>query len=241
MKVEIWSDVVCPWCYIGKRRFESALAEFPQRDAIEVIYRSFQLDPTAPVDSGKSVTAMLAEKYGVSLAQATAMNSRVTGLAAEEGLDYHLEKAQHANTVKAHRLIHLAASKGLQDEALERVMTAYFTEGENVGDTETLTRLAADAGLDADETRAALEGDAYADAVRADERRAHMLGITGVPFFVVDERYGVSGAQPANLLLEVLEQAWAESHPLLKVTSASADADVCEGDSCALPPTDQTD
>ena len=115
---------------------------------------------------------MLAEKYGVSLAQATAMNSRVTGLAAEEGLDYHLEKAQHANTVKAHRLIHLAASKGRQDEALERVMAAYFTEGENVGDTETLARLAADAGLDADETRAALESDDYSDAVRADERRA---------------------------------------------------------------------
>jgi predicted DsbA family dithiol-disulfide isomerase len=156
-------------------------------------------------------------------------------MAAGEGLDYHLEKARHANTVKAHRLIHLAASKGLQDAVLERVMTAYFSEGENVGETETLVRLATEAGLDADETRAALEGADYTDAVRADERRAQMLGINGVPFFVVDERYGVSGAQPAELLLQVLDEAWAESHPLLKVIAASEDADACEGDSCALP------
>ncbi|MGE5333183.1 MAG: DsbA family oxidoreductase [Nitrososphaerota archaeon] len=235
MKVEIWSDVVCPWCYIGKRRFESALAEFPHRDDVEVTYRSFELDPNAPVDSAKSVTETLAEKYGVSLAQAAAMNSRVTGIAAEVGLDYHLEKAQRANTVKAHRLIHLAASKGRQNEVMERVMTAYFSEGEHIGDTATLTRLAAEAGLDADEAHAALESDAYADAVRADERRARMLGITGVPFFVVDEHYGVSGAQPAELFLQVLEQAWTESHPLVQVTSASGDADLCEGDSCALP------
>lgn len=235
MKVEIWSDVVCPWCYIGKRRFETALADFPHRDAVEVIYRSFELDPYAEVDSGQSVTVRLAEKYSVSLEQAAAMNRRVTGIATEEGLDYHLEKAQHANTVKAHRLIHFATSKGRQNEALERVMTAYFTEGENIGDTETLARLAADAGLDADEARAILEGGDYADAVRADERRAAMLGITGVPFFVVDERYGVSGAQPAELLREVLDRAWTESHPLITVTRGSGDADACEGDSCALP------
>jgi predicted DsbA family dithiol-disulfide isomerase len=235
MKVEIWSDVVCPWCYIGKRRFESALAAFPHRDDVEVIYRSFELDPTARIESGQSVTERLAEKYGVSVAQATAMNARVTGLAAGEGLEYHLEKARHANTVKAHRLIHFAASKGQQDAVLERVMTAYFSEGENIGETETLVRLAAEAGLDADEARAALEGDAYTDAVRADERRARMLGINGVPFFVVDERYGVSGAQPAELLLQVLEESWTESHPLLKVIGASENADACEGDSCALP------
>ena len=121
MKVEIWSDVVCPWCYIGKRRYESALAAFPHRDEVEVIYRSFELDPSAQVESGQSVTERLAEKYGVSLAQAAAMNARVTSMAAGEGLEYHLEKARHANTVKAHRLIHLAASKGLQDAVLERV------------------------------------------------------------------------------------------------------------------------
>lgn len=235
MKVEIWSDVVCPWCYIGKRRFESALSKFPHRDDVEVVYRSFELDPSAQVDSGKSVTEMLSEKYGVSLAQAGAMNERVTGIAAGEGLDYHLDKARHANTVKAHRLLHLAASKGLQNEVMERVMTAYFSEGENVGDIEALTRLAAEAGLDADAVRAALTNDDYADAVRADVRRARMLGITGVPFFVFDEHYGVSGAQPTELLLEVLEKAWAENHPLLQVVSTAEDADACEGDNCALP------
>lgn len=235
MQVEIWSDVVCPWCSIGKRRFESALAEFPHRDDVVVIYRSFELDPSSPVVSSQSTTEHLAEKYGVSLARAEAMNQRVTGIAAGEGLDYHLEKAQYTNTVKAHGLIHFAASKGKQNAMLERLMTAYFTEGENVGDTATLVRLATEAGLDAGETRGALESAAYTDAVRADERRARMLGITGVPFFVVDERYGVSGAQPASLLLDVLEQAWAETHPLLTVTSASEDAEACEGDSCALP------
>ncbi len=235
MKVEIWSDVVCPWCYIGKRRFESALREFPHRDVVEVTYRSFELDPHATVDSGRSTTEMLAEKYGVSLEQAAGMHRRVTGIAADEGLDYHLEDAQHANTVKAHRLIHFATEKGRQNEALERIMTAYFTDGENIGDTETLVRLATEAGLDADETRAVLESDAYSDAVRADERRAAMLGINGVPFFVIDERYGVSGAQPAEFLREVLERAWTESHPLINVTSASPDAEMCEGDSCDLP------
>jgi predicted DsbA family dithiol-disulfide isomerase len=239
MKVEIWSDVVCPWCYIGKRRFESALADFPHRDDIDVIYRSFELDPTAQTDAERSVTEMLAEKYGVSLAQATAMNARVTGIAAGEGLDYHLEKARHANTVKAHRLIHLAASKGRQNAMLERVMTAYFSEGEHVGDTETLVRLAADAGLDANEARTALESGAYADAVRADERRARMLGITSVPFFVVDQRYGVSGAQPAELLLQVLDEVWAESHPLRTAIGTPEgtpeDVNACEGEGCAVP------
>jgi predicted DsbA family dithiol-disulfide isomerase len=237
MKVEIWSDVVCPWCYIGKRRFESALAAFSHRDDVEVTYRSFELDPSAPVDAAQSVTQLLAEKYGVSLAQAAAMNSRVTGIAAEEGLDYHLEKAQRSNTVKAHRLMHLAASKGRENEVMERVMTAYFTEGENIGDSATLARLAAEAGLDADEARDALDSDAYADAMRTDERRARLLGITGVPFFVVDERYGISGAQPSELMLQVLEQAWTESHPLLTITGTSQDQDaaMCEGDTCALP------
>ena len=235
VKVEIWSDVVCPWCYIGKRRFEAALSAFPHRDAIEVTYRSFELDPHAEVNSGESTTERLAEKYGVSLEQAAGMNRRVTSIAAGEGLDYHLENARHANTVKAHRLIHFAADKGRQNEALERIMTAYFSEGEDIGDTATLVRLATEAGLDADEARAVLESDDYSDAVRADERRAAMLGITGVPFFVVDERYGVSGAQPAEFLREVLERAWAESHPLITVSSAGSEADACEGDSCALP------
>ncbi|HKV85576.1 MAG TPA: DsbA family protein [Ktedonobacterales bacterium] len=212
MHVEIWSDVVCPWCYIGKRRFETALAQFPHRDEVEVTYRSFQLDPDAPSHSEGTITEALASKYGVSRAQAEAMNSRVSGIAAQEGLDYHLETARRANTFTAHRLIHFAGARGRQHEMKERLLRAYFTESADIGDIETLVRLAVEIGLEAEEVREALAGDAYADAVRADERRARMLGITGVPFFVIDEKYGVSGAQPAELFMDALTQAWAESH-----------------------------
>jgi predicted DsbA family dithiol-disulfide isomerase len=234
MQVEIWSDIVCPWCYIGKRRFEAALAEFPHRDEVEVTYRSFQLDPEAPRDSSGTVTEALAQKYGVSRAQAEAMNDRVSGLAAEEGLEYHLETARRANTSDAHRLIHFAAAHGRQGEMKERLLRAYFTESADIGDIETLAGLAAEIGLTADEARETLAGDIYADAVRADERRAKMLGITGVPFFVIDEKYGVSGAQPTELFADALAQAWAETHPLMRPASLAQDAGVCEGDICDM-------
>ena len=232
VKVEIWSDVVCPWCYIGKRRFESALAQFTHRDEVEVTFRSFQLDPDAPRASGMTVNDVLAGKYGVSPARAAAMNARVSALALQEGLDYHLENAQYANTLDAHRLLHLAAAHHRQPEVKERFMRAYFTEGAAMGDSETLIRLAAEGGIDADEARAVLDGDAYADDVRADERRARMLGITGVPFFVFDERYGVSGAQPSDLLLDVLERAWSDSHPLLMASADGDEAGACDGTTC---------
>lgn len=237
MQVEIWSDIVCPWCYIGKRRFESALAQFPHRDDITVTFRSFQLDPGAPRASDVTVGEHLARKYGVSLAQAAAMNDRVSGIAAEEGLDYHLEHAQYANTFDAHRLLHLAAAKHRQPEVKERLMRAYFTEGANMGDTATLVRLVAEAGIDPDDARAVLDSDTYAAAVRTDERRASMLGITGVPFFVVDEKYGVSGAQSSTLLLEVLERAWSDTHPLIMTSTESDQAGACDGDACAISPT----
>src|SRR4051794_24498154 len=155
MKVEIWSDVVCPWCYIGKRRFETTLARFQHADQVEVIWRSFQLDSDAPLESGLTVTEMLAGKYGVGLEQAAAMNDRVTSIAAEEGLDYHLDKAKYTNTFDAHRLIHLAAERGLRNEMKERLMRAYFTEGASVGNADTLVRLAAEVGLDTGEARTA--------------------------------------------------------------------------------------
>jgi predicted DsbA family dithiol-disulfide isomerase len=222
MKVEIWSDVVCPWCYIGKRRFESALAQFEHRDQVEVIWRSFQLDPRAPQHGEQKTTAMLAQKYGVSVEQALKMQERVSTLAAEEGLEYHLDQTRHENTFDAHRLLHLAAERGLQGQAEERFFRAHFTEGKALGNNEMLAQLAAEVGIAEDDARAVLDGDAYADAVRADIRRARMFGIQGVPFFAVDEQYGVSGAQPAEVLQEVLEQAWAESHPLLKIGGAGA-------------------
>jgi predicted DsbA family dithiol-disulfide isomerase len=234
MKIEIWSDVACPWCYIGKRRFESALAQFEHRDQIEVIWRSYQLDPNAPRTSEKTVNEMLAGKYGVSIAQAAAMNDRVSGLAAQDGLEYHLEQARYGNTFDAHRLIHLAATHHLQDKMKERLLRAYFTEGATLGDTETLVKLAVEVGIDANEARAVLNGDTYANEVQADVQRARRLGIQGVPFFAIDEKYGISGAQPSEMFRDALEQAWTESHPLIKVAGATQDAGSCDGDSCSI-------
>jgi predicted DsbA family dithiol-disulfide isomerase len=207
MLVEVWSDIVCPWCYIGKRRFERALERFEQRDEVEVVWRSFELDPRAPRTLDTGLTEMLASKYGVSHAQAAAMNARVTEEARKEGLDYRLDIARPGNTFDAHRLTHLAATVGLRAEAVERFMHAYFVEGAEIGDGETLVRLVAEAGVDAGSARAALAGDAFAAEVRADETRARALGVSGVPFFAFDERFGVSGAQPVEVLLGALREA----------------------------------
>jgi predicted DsbA family dithiol-disulfide isomerase len=207
LTVEIWSDVVCPWCYIGKRRFEAALTEFPHE--VETVWRSFELDPGAPATREHTATEHLAAKYGMSLEQAQASHAQMTELAAQEGLEYHFDTARGGNSFDAHRLIHFAAVHGKQAEAQERVMRAYFTEGVAIADREALVALAADLGLDPDEARAVLESDAYADAVRADERLAQRIGIHGVPFFVLGRRYGVSGAQPAEILVKALEQACA--------------------------------
>lgn len=235
MKVEIWSDVACPWCYIGKRHFEEALGKFEHGDQVEVIWRSYQLDPSAPRTSELTMNEMLAQKYGASIQQAAAMNDRVSGIAAQAGLEYHLEKARYGNTFDAHRLIHLASTHKLQDAMKERLFKAYFVDGLALGDTETLVTLATEVGIPADDARAVLADEEYADEVKADIKRARTLGIQGVPFFAIDEKYGVSGAQPAEVLHEVLEQAWAESHPLLQVVNATDDAAFCEGDSCNIP------
>ena len=210
VKVEIWSDVVCPWCYIGKRRFEAALARFEHAGAVEVEYRSFQLDPSAPRRFGMNSDAMLAQKYGMSLARAQEMHTTVTQLAAAEGLAYRFDLARPGNTFDAHRVLQLATERGLQHAAWERFYRGYFIEGEPIGDHEALVRMATDVGLDGAEVQAVLAGDAYADAVRADLDQAAAFGITGVPFFVLDRKYGVSGAQPAGVILQALEQAWAE-------------------------------
>ena len=211
MKVEIWSDVVCPWCYIGKRRFETALAQFEHNDQVEVIWRSYELDPHAPRDIEESLYKTLAQKYGTSVEQAKSMTQRIVNLGEQEGLDYNFDIARSGNTFDAHRLIHFAATHHLQGQMKERLMRAYFTEGQPVGDIETLVKLATEVGLDADEARAVLSSDAYANEVRADEKRARMFGIQGVPFFAIDEKYGISGAQPTEVFSEVLEQAWSSS------------------------------
>jgi predicted DsbA family dithiol-disulfide isomerase len=206
MTIEIWSDVVCPWCYLGKRRFEAALEHFGHRDEVEVTWRSFELDPTAPPERTVSSAEHLAGKYGMTVDDAERKNAEMTELAAGEGLEYHLERTRGGNSFDAHRLIHLAKAQGLQEEMLERLMRAYFTDGEAIGDAETLVRLAIEVGVDPQ----GLRGEAYADAVHADEELAARIGIRGVPFFVLDRRYGVSGAQPSELLLQALETAWAE-------------------------------
>jgi predicted DsbA family dithiol-disulfide isomerase len=208
MQVDIWSDVVCPWCYIGKRRFENALARFEHGDQVQVVFHSFELDPTAQPRPAGSNADRLAAKYGISREQAVQQNERLARMAAAEGLDFHFDRVQPGNSFDAHRVLHLAKEQGKQAQVKERLFRAYFTEGEQIGDRETLIRLAREADLDA---RGALEGDDYADEVREDERLAADLGITGVPFFVLNGRYGVSGAQPTDLLLGALEQVWNES------------------------------
>jgi predicted DsbA family dithiol-disulfide isomerase len=233
MNVEIWSDVVCPWCYIGKRRFEHALAGFRHRDEVDVTWRSFQLDPNAAGDSDEDPLERLAAKYGMSRAQAEAAQERVTANAATAGLEFHLDRARSFNTFDAHRLIHYAHSVGLQDALKERLMAAYFVEGAAVGQYDVLTRLGVEVGLDAAAVREVLDGAAFADDVRHDEQEARNIGITGVPFFVIDRAYGISGAQPSELILATLDKVWSESHPLQMVAAGGGVDDLsCTDESC---------
>ena len=225
IRVDIWSDIACPWCYVGKRRFEAALARFPESERGRGVWRAFELDPAAPRlrDKSSSYAARLAKKYGVPVARAEAMIGHMTDVAAAEGLDFHFERVQSGNTFDAHRLLHLAFERGKQDALKERLLRAYFTEGEAIGEPETLIRLASEVGLDTDEVAATLAGDSFTREVRADEDQARRLGITGVPFFVLDGRYGVSGAQPAEVLVQVLE----------RVSSAGASSvDLEDGAAC---------
>ena len=211
MIVEIWSDIACPWCYVGKRRFEAALRQFDHAADVDVVWRSFELDPNAPRAHVEAQDALLAKKYGLPLARAREMNDRMTEEARKEGLDFHLDRVIVGNTFDAHRLVHLAAESGKADAMKERLMRAYLTDGERVGDPDTLVRLGREIELNEATVREVLGSDAYAADVRGDEARARELGITGVPFFAIDERYGVSGAQTADVLLGVLRQAHAEA------------------------------
>ena len=234
MKVEIWSDVVCPWCYIGKRRFEKALAQFPQRDQVELVWRSFELDPSAapsPADPGQH-TAKLAAKFGRSVAEIDAMHDQMTATANAEGLPYRFDLNRSGNSFDAHRLLHLALAHGVQDELKERMDFATFCEGAPISEHPTLRALALEVGLPADEVDDVLATDRYAAAVRADVAQAAAYGINGVPFFVVDAKYGISGAQPPAVVLRTLEQAWSEHQPLSFVTASPGEA--CEGDACVV-------
>jgi predicted DsbA family dithiol-disulfide isomerase len=237
VKIEIWSDVVCPWCYIGKRRIEKAIAGFEHADEVEVHWRSYQLDPGAPTTPTEKTSSMLARKYGQSPAGAQQMQDRVEAVAAEEGLVYRLSETLHLNTVDAHRLIHLAHSQGgneLQGQVKEALLRAYFTEARDVADHDVLREVAVTAGLDAGRVDEVLAGTEFTEDVHADIAQAQAYGAGGVPFFVVDGKYGVSGAQPAEVFSEVLEKAWSESHPRIEVLATGDGGEACGPDGRAI-------
>ncbi|MGN6160150.1 MAG: DsbA family oxidoreductase [Marmoricola sp.] len=242
MRIDVWSDVVCPWCYIGKRRLEKAIAVVEREHAdaaIEVVWHSFELDPAAPVEPVESVAQALGRKYGGGAEAGRSMVDRVEAVAAEEGMIWRHHASLRVNTVTAHRLLHWAleaAGADAQGRLKEALLAAYFAEERNVADVETLVSLAASVGLDAQRAREVVEGHEFSDEVEADIRQAAALGATGVPFFVVDQKYGISGAQPVEFLSQVIERAWSESRPpvALLTPQGTADAEACGPDGCAL-------
>jgi predicted DsbA family dithiol-disulfide isomerase len=210
MKVEIWSDVVCPFCYLGKRKFENALAQFEYKDQVEVVWHSFQLDPDSHYQPGVTIADYLVKRKGYDVEDIKEMHSELKERGAAVGLVFNQEMAVPANTFDAHRLIHLAAAKGLQNEAEERLFKAYFTEGKNIEDKATLSTLAGEIGLATDDVARLLTSDQYTDEVKRDIHDSKSLGIRGVPFFLIDEKISVSGAQETNYFLRALTKAWVE-------------------------------
>ena len=232
MKVEIFSDVVCPWCAIGKRRFERAVDGFARKSEVEVTWRAFELDPSAPAHTEGDIALHLARKYGISVDEARASQARLSAMALAEGLEFHFERTQRANTFDAHRLLHFALDVGVQDALKDRLFRAYFTEGASIADTATLVRLGQEVGLDGPKCAEILRVGTYGKEVRDDEAEARRLGISGVPFFVIDGKYGISGAQQSESILQVLNEAWSRSHPL---TTIIGDGPACDDESCELP------
>lgn len=209
IRIDAWSDIACPWCYIGKRNLEAGLTAFAQETdapAVEVRYHSFELDPDAPLEFDGSAEDYLAQRKGITPDVARQMHERVTAVAAGAGLRYDFGALKRARTARAHQLIHLAHANGVQEAAVERLFAAHFTEGRNVGDVDELVNLGEELGLDADAVRTTIETDAYLDAVRADQREAAAIGISGVPFYVLDGRYGLSGAQPPAVFASALRR-----------------------------------
>lgn len=230
MKIEIWSDVMCPFCYIGKRNFETALAQFADKDNIEVEWKSFQLDPTVPEVAEESQEDYLVKRKGMSREQVQGMLNNVTEMAKQVGLEYHLDKSVMVNSRKAHQLIQFAKTKNLGNEIEERLFKAFFTEGKNVADIETLTQLGKEVGLDENELQTAFTDDRYKYQMAQDIQEAQKIGVRGVPFFVFDREYGVSGAQPAEAFLETLYKSfseWRKENPEVKL-------EMTKGQSCDM-------
>jgi predicted DsbA family dithiol-disulfide isomerase len=231
MDIDIWSDIACPWCYVGKRRLETALESFEHRDQVNVRWHSFELDPDAPHERRGEAAANLAQKYGTSRERAVAMLDGMTATAAADGLEFHFERARAGNTFDGHRLLHLADEHGLQGEMKERLMRAYLSEGELISDHATLRRLALEVGLPGEPVDELLAGERYTEEVRSDEYTAHRLGITAVPFFVVDRSLGAAGAQSPEYMLAMLRQAW-EASARVPVAATPAGGDSCGVEGC---------
>lgn len=242
MNVDIWSDIACPWCFIGKRRFETALAQFPHKDQVTVTWHSYQLDPTLPEHYDGTELGYLSERKGMPADRVAQMFGHVAQVAAGEGLAYDFERVVVANSFRGHELLHLAKSKDAStaDAVKEALLSAHFEHGQDIGARDVLVRIGTEAGLDAGEIAEALDAGTFRDSVEADIAQARALGIQGVPFFVLDNKYGVSGAQPAELFSQALETAWREANPLVMVGQPAAGADgdgldgeVCGPDGCA--------
>jgi predicted DsbA family dithiol-disulfide isomerase len=230
--IDIWSDIGCPWCYIAKRRLEQALERFPHRGSVEIVWHAFELDPSLPrvVDLPQGFAALLAQKYGTQRAQAQGMIDRMVDSAAKDGLELRYDRIRPGNTFDAHRLLHHARAHGTQGALKERMMRAYMTEGQAIGERDVLVKLAREAGLDEQEARDVLDSDRCAAEVRQDKARARELGVTSVPFFMLAGRLSVSGAQPVEVMLGALERAWAELRkPELETFAEGA---ACGPDGC---------
>jgi predicted DsbA family dithiol-disulfide isomerase len=232
--VEVWSDYVCPFCYIGKRKFEAALQQFINKEAVEVVYKSFELDEHAGRNGNLGVHDKLVAKYGISHEQAVQNTRQITEQAKAAGLDFYFDRTIQTNTFDAHRLTHFAASQGKHLEMTERLLKAYFTDALHIGNQEQLADLAAEIGLDRMEALRVLTNGEYSAQVRADEQEARRLGARGVPFFVINRKYAISGAQPSEVFLEALQKAWNEDHPLVELAGSDEDV-LCTDDGCVNP------
>ncbi|MBM7552048.1 DsbA family oxidoreductase [Thalassobacillus pellis] len=234
MKIEVWSDIVCPFCYIGKRRLESALEKFEHREEIKLSFKSFQLDPSFKRDGNTSIHEKLAAKYNVSVDQAKSMHDQMTEQAHAAGLEYNFDDVIPTNTEDAHRLSHYAKSQGKMEVFMEQAMKAYFTDGRDIGDHDELVKLSEEVGLDKRKARQVLEEGTYREAVVLDQQEGTKIGVQGVPFFVFNNKYAVSGAQSPDTFLEVLEKVWKEENeqPAIQKLHDDSTGESCTDDSC---------
>ncbi|WP_010098750.1 DsbA family oxidoreductase [Ornithinibacillus scapharcae] len=239
MKIEVWSDFVCPFCYIGKRRLEAALEQFAYRDQVAVEYKSFELDPNAKVYQGITIHEAIANKYGISLEEARKANDGIGSQAQTVGLVFDFENMKPTNTFDAHRLTKYAESVGKGKQLTEKLLHAYFVEGQLLSDHDILLSIATTVGVDSEKTKEVLSNsDLYANDVRDEEMRAHQYGASGVPFFVINEKYAISGAQPTELFVSALQQVWEEVAPRPKLEQLGANSGtVCTDDGCIIPDT----